>query len=94
MKNPWMYNIIYLVSIIKRLWYEKFKKWYKDGQLQKKIILTAKQSKLEKLEEQFYAVRDLGFTEVENGTLLAVSLGIMTRNEAKPYIKGLQLWKD
>lgn len=81
------------ICAIKEGNYEKFKKWYKDGQLQKKIILTAKQSKLEKLEKQFYAVRDLGFTEVENGTLLAVSLGIMTRNEAKPYIKGLQLWK-
>lgn len=73
---------------------EKFQRWYQDGKVQKKIILTAKQSKLEKLEKQFYAVRDLGFTEVENGTLLAVSLGIMTRKEAKPYIKGLQLWKD
>lgn len=82
------------ICAIKEGNYEKFKKWYKDGQLQKKIILTAKQSKLEKLEEQFYAVRDLGFTEVENGTLLAVSLGVMTRKEAKPYIKGLQLWKD
>lgn len=72
---------------------DKFKRWYKDGKLQKKIILTASTKKLEKLEEQFYSVRDLGFTEVENGTLLAVSLGIMSRKDAKPYIKGMQLWK-
>lgn len=72
---------------------EKFKRWYKDGQLQKKIILTAPSKKLEELEKEFYSVRDLGFTEVEDNTLLAVSLGIMTREEAKPYIKRLQLWK-
>lgn len=71
----------------------KFKRWYKEGKLQKKIILTAKTKKLEELEENFYSVRDLGFTEVENGTLLAVSLGIMSRKEAKPFIKGMQLWK-
>ena len=55
--------------------------------------MTAKTKKLEELEENFYSVRDLGFTEVENGTLLAVSLGIMSRKEAKPFIKGMQLWK-
>lgn len=70
-----------------------FQKWYKNGKLQKKIILTTSTNKLEKLEKEFYSVRDLGFTEVENGTLLAVSLGIKTRKEAKAYIKGMQLWK-
>ena len=73
---------------------EKFKRWYKKGKLQKKIILTANTKKLEVLEKDFYSVRDLGFTEVENGTLLAVSLGIMTREEAQPFIKRLQTWKD
>lgn len=73
---------------------DKFKRWYKNGKLQKKIVLTAPLKKLEKLEKDFYSVRDLGFTEVENGTLIAVSLGVMTRKEAKPYIKRLQLWKD
>lgn len=71
-----------------------FKKWYQNGKLQKKIILTASTRKLEKLEKDFYSVRDLGFTEVENGTLLAVSLGIMSRKEAKPFVKGMQLWKE
>ncbi len=70
-----------------------FQKWYKKGTLQKKIILIASTKKLEKLEKHFYSVRDLGFTEVESGTLLAVSLGIMSRKEAKPFIKGMQLWK-
>lgn len=73
---------------------EKFKKWYQNGKLQKKIILKASTKKLEQLEKQFFSVRDLGFTEVENGTLLVVSLGIMTRAEAQPYIKRLQIWKD
>ena len=73
---------------------DKFKKWYKNGKLQKKIVLTTSTKKLEELEKQFYSVRDLGFTEVEKGTLLAVSLGIMTREQAKPYIKRMQVWKD
>ena len=57
-------------------------------------MLTASQKKLEELEKDFYSVRDLGFTEVEENTLIAVSLGIMTRIEAKPFIKRMQLWKD
>lgn len=73
---------------------EKFRKWYNNGKLQKKIVLTASQKKLEELEKDFYSVRDLGFTEVEENTLIAVSLGIMTRIEAKPFIKRMQLWKD
>ena len=72
---------------------EKFKKWYQDGKLQKKIVLVAPIKTLEKLEEDFYSVRDLGLTEVEENTLIAVSLGIMTRKEAKPFIKRLQTWK-
>lgn len=79
------------ICAIKENYSDKFLIW-KDKS-QKKVVLIANQSKLEKLEKQFYAIRDLGFTKVENGTLLAVSLGIMTRNEAKHYIKGLQLWK-
>lgn len=72
-----------------------FQRWYQGGMLQKKIILTANTTKLEALEKEgFYCVRDLGFTEVKNGTLLVVSLGIMSRREAKPFIKRMQLWKD
>lgn len=73
---------------------EIFQRWYQNGKLQKKIILTAKTSKLEELEENFYSVRDLGLTEVKEGTLLALSLGIMTREQAIPYIKRMQTWKD
>lgn len=71
-----------------------FKRWYKNGKIQKKIILKAPQKKLEELEKEFFSVRDLGLTEVDSNTLIAVSLGIMSRKQAKPYIKRLQLWKD
>jgi len=62
--------------------------WAKD---QKKIILKAHQNKLEKLEEEFYSIRDLGLTEIEENSLTCVGLGVMTRKEAEPYIKRLQL---
>lgn len=72
---------------------DEFKEWYQNSKLQKKVVLTAPQKKLEELEKDFYSVRDLGFTQVKNGTLIAVSLGIMTRKKAKKYIKRLQTWK-
>lgn len=71
----------------------KFKLWYEEGQVQKKIILGAHTKKMEELEKEFYSVRDLGLTEVEPNTLIAISLGIKNRKEAKKYIKGLQLYK-
>lgn len=71
----------------------KFKVWYNDGKNQKKVILETKQKKLETLEKDFYSVRDLGFTEVAENTLIAVSLGVMSRKEAQKYIKGFQTWK-
>lgn len=70
-----------------------FNRWYQGGKVQKKILLGAHQKKLEELEKKYYSVRDLGLTEVEPDTLIAVSLGIMTRKEAKKIIKGLQLYK-
>jgi len=70
---------------------ERFKDWYDDGNMQRKIILKAKEKDLEKLEKEYYSVRDRGFYETEEGTLVAVSLGIMTREEAKPIVKRFQL---
>lgn len=60
----------------------------------KKIILSGHTKTLEKLEEQgFFAVRDKGYTEIPENSLTAVSLGIMKRKDAKPFIKRLQLLK-
>lgn len=60
----------------------------------KKITLAGHEKTLLKLEEQgFFAVRDKGYTEIPENSLTAVSLGIMTRKEAKPFIKRLQLFK-
>ena len=70
---------------------EKFFQWYDSGNMQRKIILKAKQKDLEKLEEKYYSVRDRGFYETEADTLVAVSLPIMTREEAKPIVKRFQL---
>lgn len=81
------------IATINQFNQKKFERWYDNGKNQKKIILSAHEKDLEKLEEKFYSVRDNGFTEVEKGTLIAVSLGVMTRKEASSYIKRLQLWK-
>jgi PTH2 family peptidyl-tRNA hydrolase len=71
--------------------FQKFNEWFFGDQ--KKIILGASQSVLEKLELQFYGIRDKGYTEIPENSLTAVSLGIMTKEEARPYIKRLQLLK-
>lgn len=61
---------------------------------EKKIILEANQKTLEKLKEQgFFYVEDNGLTEIAPGSLTCVGLGVMTRKEAQPYIKRLQLLK-
>ena len=68
----------------------KFMEWYKNDQ--KKIVLRGKQKDLEKLVEQgFYFIRDNGLTEIANGSLTCVSLGVMWKSEARKYIKRLQL---
>lgn len=72
--------------------YLRFHEWYKQGKGQKKIILRAKQCKLEELVSLgFYHIRDNGLTEIEMDSLTCVGLGVMTREEAQPYIKRLQL---
>ena len=70
---------------------DKFIEWYRG--IQKKIILGAHEKVLKKLEKDFYAIHDVGCNEVEPDSLTAVSLGILPREEAKPFIKGLQLYK-
>lgn len=71
---------------------ENFNAWY-NGE-QKKIILEGHQKDLEKLKEKgFFYVHDAGYTEIPAGSLTAISLGIMTREEAKPFVKRLQLLK-
>jgi len=81
------------IATINQFNQKKFERWYDNGKNQKKIILSAHEKDLEKLEEKFYSIRDNGFTEVKKGTLIAVSLGVMTRKEAFSHIKRLQLWK-
>lgn len=69
---------------------EHFSLWY-NGE-QKKIVLQAHQKDLEKLVAKgFFFVRDAGYTEIPANSLTAVSLGIMTREDAKPFVKRLQL---
>ena len=48
---------------------------------------------LEKLENDYYSLRDKGYTEIKQNSLTAVSLGIMTREQAEPIVKRLQLLK-
>lgn len=71
---------------------ERFNQWYNLEQ--KKIVCRAHQKVLEKLEQSgFYAVRDNGYTEIPPKSLTVISLGIMSRKEASPYTKRLQLLK-
>ena len=71
----------------------KYQVW-KDYHDFKKITLSGHTKTLLDLEKQgFYAVRDKGYTEIPENSLTAVSLGIMTRKEAKLYVKRLQLFK-
>lgn len=71
--------------------YQTWKKKY----FFKKILLQAHEKDMLKLEQEnkFYCVRDCGFTEVEPNSLTAISLGILSRKKAKPYIKRFQLLK-
>lgn len=69
-----------------------FFNWYNDNQ--KKIVLQAHEKDLQNLvDEGFYYIRDNGLTEIPANSLTCVSLGVMTRAEAKPYVKRLQLLK-
>lgn len=69
-----------------------FKKWYKDGNIQKKVILQASEKELKKI--KYYGVEDIGYNQVPKGTLIAVSLGVMTKKQQKetPIIKRFQIF--
>lgn len=69
-----------------------FKEWYGDGTIQKKVILQAHEKEIRKL--KYYGVEDVGYNQVPKGTLIAVSLGIMTKKELKsaPIIKRFQIF--
>ncbi|HCL4479909.1 TPA: peptidyl-tRNA hydrolase [Clostridium botulinum] len=72
---------------------KKYDKWI-NNYSEKKIILGANEKVLIKLKEQgFEYVEDNGLTEIPPGSLTCVGLGVMTRAEAKPYVKRLQLLK-
>ena len=71
--------------------YENFIVWYYGNQ--KKIILQAHENVLEKLENQYYSIRDIGCNEIPPNSLTAISLGIMTRSEAEPIVKRLRVFK-
>lgn len=76
--------------------YLRYQKWLHGGEReQKKIVLAGKTKDLEKLAAQgFINIRDKGYTELPPNTLTCVCLGIMTRREAEPFIKRLQLYKE
>lgn len=69
-----------------------FSNWY--GKDQKKVILEAHEKDLLKLVDKgFYYIRDNGLTEIPANSLTCVGLVVMTREEAAPFIKRLQLCK-
>lgn len=69
-----------------------FSAWYLGEQ--KKIILEAHEKDLLKLEAAgYFAIRDLGYTEIPANSLTAVSLGIMTREQAHHIVKRFQTLK-
>ncbi|OGF36108.1 hypothetical protein A2468_01610 [Candidatus Falkowbacteria bacterium RIFOXYC2_FULL_46_15] len=75
--------------------YKRYEKWlHHNGNEQKKIALKARQSYLIRLVALgFFHIRDKGYTEVPAGSLTCVGLGIITRQEAEPFVKRLQLLK-
>lgn len=88
------------ITNLNKDWNNKFLAWFEKDQ--KKIVLEGHQKDLEKLislnedrdfSNKVFFIKDNGLTEIPAGSLTAVSLGIMTREEAKPYTKRLQLLK-
>ena len=68
-----------------------FYEWYFNHN-QKKIILKGKQKDLEILIKQgSYYVRDLGLTEIPEGSLTVVGLPPMQKKDAQEYVRRLQL---
>lgn len=72
---------------------DKYNRWINEFS-EKKIVLEAHQKTLEKLVDKgFFYVKDNGLTEIAPGSLTVVGLGVMTREEAKPFVKRLQTLK-
>lgn len=70
-----------------------FDEWYQDYN-QKKIVLKGKQKDIERLvADGFYYIRDLGFTEIPEGSLTCASSGTMWKSRTSKYVKRLQLLK-
>lgn len=69
-----------------------FEHWRNNEQ--PKIILAGKEKDLLKLVDQgFFFIRDNGRTEIPANSLTVVGLPPMTREQAKLYVKRLQLLK-
>ena len=68
---------------------ENMKEWYSGDQ--KKILLEVSEKEIKKI--KYYGIEDIGYNQVPKGTLIAVSLDIMTREEFKntPVIKRFQV---
>lgn len=61
---------------------------------QKKIILFCPQSKLEELEKENYiAIRDKGWTDLEPNTLTCVNLGLVDYNNIPDYLDFIKTLK-
>lgn len=72
---------------------EEFKIWNKDGTNQKIIILKTSEEELEKLKDDFYPSFDSGHNNIKENTLISISLGILSRQQAKQYTQNCELWK-
>ena len=68
---------------------EKFNLWFNGKQ--KIIILDAPQKDMEKLEKNFYGIRDVGHNDIPKDSLVALSLGIQQKDKAIKYIKNCKL---
>jgi len=70
-----------------------YSEWVDNGM--KKIVLKANTKTIEKLLNKFpydfYSVRDNGLTEVPKGSITAIGLKPMKREQAKMFVKGLRL---
>ena len=67
-----------------------YKEWF--NHCMKTVVLKGSEKELLKLEAQgFIPVRDNGLTEIPRGSLTVVVLDVMTRIQAKSFVKKLQL---
>lgn len=81
-------------SVLKEHGTDKFRIWNKEGVNQKQIILKTSNEILKLLEDKgFISSHDTGHHDIPKDALVAVSLGIMARDEALEYTKNCELWK-